>query len=61
MEKLIALKKKVNNLIKEDTQRLLSLGYTQEDLDLLDEALEYIAYPIVSEYFENRTQNDAKY
>lgn len=58
MEELLALKKKVNELIEEDTKQLLALGYTQEDLDILDEALEYISYPIVNEYFERHTESE---
>ncbi len=54
MDELLALEKKVKKLIEEDTMRLLALGYTEEDLRLLDEALEYIAYPIVEEYFDVR-------
>lgn len=57
MEELLALEKKVKKLIEEDRKRLLSLGYRQEDLKMLDEALEYIAYPIVEEYFEKNPKS----
>ena len=52
MEELLALERKTKKIIEGENKRLLALGYTQEDLDILDNALKYIAFPIIAEFYE---------
>lgn len=53
MEELIRYEKQLDKSIEEETKRLLSLGYTQQEIDILDEAIECICYPIITEYYEH--------
>ena len=55
LEELAKLRQETERKIRENTRHLLLKGYAQEDLDLLDEALEYISYPILMDYFYENT------
>lgn len=51
MKELLKLEKEINQRIQQKEAKLLQSGYTQEDIDLIKEALEYIAYPLLDEYY----------
>lgn len=53
MEELLRYEKELDKKLEEETKRLLSLGYTQEQINALDEALECFSYPLVAAYYEN--------
>lgn len=54
MDELLALEKDVKRRIQEEERILLNSGLTHEDLSILYEALEYISYPVIAEFFERR-------
>ncbi len=58
MEEILAMEKDVKKLILEEEKNLLNSGFTQEDITILYEALEYIAYPVIAEYCEHGTITD---
>lgn len=53
MEELLRFDKQLKIMREKETERLLSLGYTKQQLEALNEALEYISYPIVAAYYDN--------
>lgn len=53
MEELLRYEKQLEIMREKETERLLSLGYTKQELKALIEALEYISYPIVAAYYDN--------
>lgn len=53
MEEIFQYEKQLNILFEQETERLLILGYTQKEIDALDDALEYISFPIVAANYEN--------
>jgi hypothetical protein len=58
MEEVLRYERQLDVLLKQETNRLLSLGYTQEQINALDDALEYISYPILAAYYKNPHQVD---
>lgn len=50
-EELLKLEKEINHRIQQRERNLLASGYTQKDLDLIKEALEYSVYPLLDEYY----------
>ncbi len=59
MDKLLALEKDVKRRIKEEEQVLLNSGLTSNDISILYEALEYISYPVIADYFgREKSEND---
>lgn len=53
MEELLRYEKEIDKQIEQETKRLLALGYTQEQINALDEALECFSYPLVATYYEH--------
>jgi hypothetical protein len=61
MDELLILQKKNREIIEEETRKLLLLGYTQQDIVDLFEALEYISFPIIAEFYEIDNESEDRY
>ena len=57
MSELSVLKKNIQKHIDLQEKKLISKGYTQEDLQILYNALECLVYPIITEHFKHLYDN----
>lgn len=57
MNDLQHTKENIDHYILEHRQKMLSLGYTEEDLQVLDRAVECIVYPLIRDHFKHLYEN----
>jgi hypothetical protein len=50
-KELLVLKKEIKQRILLKEEKLLQSGYTPKDLELIREAIKYIAQPLLDEYY----------
>ncbi|MBX7226993.1 MAG: hypothetical protein K1X55_13250 [Chitinophagales bacterium] len=60
MEELLRYEKEIEQQIKQETERLLALGYSQEHINSLSEALECFSYPLIAAYYKHPSLFDEK-
>lgn len=44
-------KKQIIEMIRQEEEKLLAMGYTEEDLKILREGLECLVYPLIKEMY----------
>jgi hypothetical protein len=58
MEDLITTKKNIDNRIAAHRKKMLENGYSEEDLQILNNALECMIYPIISDHFKHYYEDE---
>ena len=59
MEDLLHLKNNINSYIEQHEKKMLANGYTEEDLQILNNALECLVYPIIRDHFKHIYEDES--